>query len=71
MHTTTNPGHDPTDDTSKRGASNAEKHAAGVAGGAAAGILLGLFLGIRLNSGATKIERRLLDLREAWDIIRH
>ena len=57
--------------TTKRGTSGAERHAAGVAGGAAVGMLLGLFLGIRLNSGATRIERRLLDFREAWDIIRH
>lgn len=55
----------------KRGATGVEKHAIGVAGGAAAGVLLGLFFGFRLNSGATRIERRLLDLREAWDIIRH
>ena len=68
---TTADEHSDTTRKMNRGAAGAEKHAVSVASGAAAGILLGLFLGIRLNSGATRIERRLFDLREAWDIIRH
>ena len=56
---------------SRRDTAAAQRQVVSAAGGAATGILLGLFLGIRLTSGATRIERRMHDLREAWDILRH